>query len=172
MPKFDDYNDMVDPSLMSEQPSYLTKFTLDLNTGQATEKRILDLVVERPTYNTDVLPRTIAYLRSEGESSRELGAEIVKYDLKNEKILGRFKCKDECTFVEAQYVPSSSEKAESDEDAGYLMDLVYNSKTNSSSFIVIDAKTMNPNPIFMASLPQRVPFGVHGLWLDKQYFDN
>ena len=128
MPKFDDYNDIIDIHLTTEQPSFLTKFTLDLKTGHATEKRILNLVVERPSYNTGVLSPTIAYLRSEGESSREMGTEIVKYDLKNEKMLGSFKCKSECIFGEAYYVPSSSGKSMLAEDDGYLMDIVYTLK--------------------------------------------
>ena len=107
MPKFDKYNDNVDIHLSSEQPSFLTKFTLDLKTKKATQKRLLNLVVERPSYNTGVVARTIAYLRSEGDSSRVMGTEIIKYDLKNEKILGSYKCQKECVFGEAFFVSSS-----------------------------------------------------------------
>ena len=176
MPKFDQYNDNIDIHLTTEHPSYLTKFTLNLKTGKATEKRILDLVVERPSYNNGVIPRTITYLRSEGEMSREMGTEIVKYDLKNEKVLGSFKCaKDkECVFGEAYFVSSTgkSGKTFGTEDDGYLMDIVYHPKTNTSSFLVIDAKTMNSKPVYMAKLPQRVPFGVHGIWFDQEHFND
>ena len=107
MPKFDKYNDNVDIHLSTEQPSYLTKFTIDIKSQKATEKRLMNLVVERPSYNTGVLARTIAYLRSEGESSRMMGKEIIKYDLKNEKILGSYQCKSECIFGEAFFVSAS-----------------------------------------------------------------
>ena len=107
MPKFDTYNGNVDIHLPTEHPSFLTKFILDLKTGKASQKRLLNLVVERPSYNTGVLARNIAYLRSEGESSRVMGTEIIKYDLKNEKILGSYKCKNECVFGEAFFVSSS-----------------------------------------------------------------
>ena len=174
MPKFDKYHDNIDIHLSTEYPSYLTKFTLNLKTGKATEKRILNLVVERPSYNTGAMPRTITYLRSEGEQSREMGREIVKYDLKNEKILGTFKCADheECVFGEAYFVSSTgkSGKALLAEDDGYVMDIVYHPKTNTSSFLVIDAKTMSSTPVFMTKLPQRVPFGVHGIWFDQDHF--
>ena len=162
MPKFDKYNDNVDIHLSTEHPSYLTKFTLNLKTGVATEKRMINLVVERPSYNTGVLSPTITYLRSEGESSREMGTEIVKFDLRKEKLLGSFKCKDECVFGEAYFVSSTgkSGKTLGQEDDGYLMDIVYHPKTNSSSFVIVDAQTMNLKPIFMAKLPQRVPYGV------------
>ena len=173
MPKFDKYNDNVDIHLTTEHPSYLTKFTLDLKTRKATEKRLMNLVVERPSYNTGILSPTIVYLRSEGESSREMGTEIVKYDLKNEKVSGTFKCEhEECVFGEAFYVSSTGKSGKNmgSEDDGYLMDIVYHPKTNSSSFLVIDAKTMSLKPTFIAQLPQRVPFGVHGIWLDQEYF--
>ena len=107
MPKFDNYNDVVDIHLSTEQPSHLTKFVLDIKTGKASQKRLSNLVVERPSYNTGVLARTITYLRSEGESSRVMGTEIVKYDLKNEKILGSYKCQKQCVFGEAFFVSSS-----------------------------------------------------------------
>ena len=172
MPKFDKYNDNVDIHLTTEHPSYLTKFTLNLKTGKATEQRLSNLVVERPSYNTGVLSPTIAYLRSEGETSREMGTEIVKYDLKNEKVMGSFKCEEECVFGEAYFVSSSGKSGKhlGPEDDGYLMDIVYHPKSNSSSFVVIDAKTMTSKPVFMSKLPQRVPFGVHGIWFDRGRF--
>ena len=107
MPKFERYNDHVDIHLTSEHPSYLTKFVLNLKTGIAIEERLLNLVVERPSYNTGVLSPTITYLRSEGDASREMGTEIVKYDLRNEKVIGSFKCKQECVFGEAYFVSSN-----------------------------------------------------------------
>ena len=174
MPKFDKYNDNIDIHLTTEQPSYLTKFILNLETGLATEKRLSNLVVERPSYNTGVLSPTITYLRSEGESSREMGTEIVKYDLIAEKVVGTFKCEQECVFGEAYFVSSNGKSGKhlSPEDDGYLMDIVYHPKTNTSSFVVIDAKTMNSKPVFISKLPQRVPFGVHGIWFDQDHFEN
>ena len=171
MPKFDEYNDNLDIHLSSEKPSYLTKFTLDLKTGKASEERLLDDVVERPSFNTRFLSPAITYLRSEGGNSGEMGTEVIKYDLKNEKLLGRFQCKEECIFGEAFFVPSNGKTANVlEEDDGYLMDIVYHPKTNISSFVVINAKTMNKDPSFIATLPQRVPYGVHGIWLDNDYF--
>ena len=63
MPKFDKYNDNIDIHLTTEQPSFLTKFVIDIKTQKATEERLLNLVVERPSYNSGVLARTITYLR-------------------------------------------------------------------------------------------------------------
>ena len=164
-PKFNKYNENIDIHLETEQPSYLTKFKLNLETKKATEEKILDLIVERPSVNTDHLSPTITYLRSEGVSSREMGGEIVKYDLKKQEIVGRFSCQPKCSFGEPLFVSSKKPKSEDD---GYLMDIVYYPATNSSAFLVLDAATMTP--VVLADLPQRVPYGVHGLWLENDYF--
>ena len=55
------------------------------------------------------------------------------------------------------------------EDDGYLVDIVYHPETHSSSFVMINATTMEE--AFISKLPQRVPFGVHGIWFDKEYLD-
>lgn len=172
MPKFDEYNDNLDIHLSSEKPSYLTKFTLDLKTGKVSEELLLDDVVGRPSFNTGLLSPSITYLRSEGGNSREMGTEVIKHDLKNENPLGRFQCKEQCIFGEAFFVSSKWKIANVlEEDDGYLMDILYHPKTNISSFLVINAKTMNKDPSSIVTLPQRVPYGVHGIWLDNDYFE-
>ena len=49
------------------------------------------------------------------------------------------------------------------------MDIVYHPETHSSSFVMINATTMEE--AFISQLPQRVPFGVHGIWFDKECLD-
>ena len=92
--------------MSSEKPSYLTKFTLDLKTGKVSEELLLDDVVGRPSFNTGLLSPSITCLRSEGGNSREMRAEVIKHDLKNENPLDRFQCKEQCIFGEAFFVSS------------------------------------------------------------------
>ena len=49
------------------------------------------------------------------------------------------------------------------EDDGYLMTFVYEAETDSSTFIVLDAATMDQTPVASIELP-RIPFGFHGNW--------
>ena len=168
-PKFDAYTDDIRIHLNSEDPSYLTKFVLDLTTLTAREETISKLIVERPSTNLKVLSPTIAYLRSEGLASREMGREVVKFDLRNGEILGKFGCVDECIFGEALFVPRAEPKQEDD---GYLMDIVYFPSNDTSAFIIWDAMDISNKPLATVYLPQRVPFGVHGLWLPGDQFKN
>lgn len=44
---------------------------------------------------------------------------------------------------------------------------LYFSSSHSSAFAVWDALTMSELPIFESPLPQRVPYGVHGIWFQS-----
>jgi carotenoid cleavage dioxygenase len=50
------------------------------------------------------------------------------------------------------------------EDDGYLMTFVYDAATDSSRFVVMDAKTMDRTPVASVELP-RIPSGFHGSWI-------
>jgi carotenoid cleavage dioxygenase-like enzyme len=51
-----------------------------------------------------------------------------------------------------------------EEDDGYLIELLTSDKD--SALLVLDAKTMTE--IARLTLPQRVPYGVHGCWLNSE----
>lgn len=172
-PVFGSYADEVPIHLPTEPPSFLTRFDIDLGTGSVTQRRISSQVVERPSVNPRVVAPTVVWLRSEGSSSREMGKEIVKFDLRTERVLGSFGCGSDCTFGEAIFVPRDGSGTDgagddgSSEDAGYLMDIVYRARDGASEYMVWDAQTMDREPLVRVTLPQRVPYGVHGLWLDQ-----
>ena len=48
-----------------------------------------------------------------------------------------------------------------------ILDLCIFSSSHSSAFAVWDARTMLELPIFESPLPQRVPYGVHGIWFQS-----
>ena len=54
------------------------------------------------------------------------------------------------------------------EDDGYLMTFVYDEPKDKSFFVVYDAHTMSSQPVARVAMPQRVPFGFHGLFLSEQ----
>jgi len=171
-PKFESYSDDVPIHLPREEPSYLTKFTLDLVSLSVKEEKFLSVgVVERPSTSPRVSPR-IVYLRSEGSVSGEMGGELVKFHLGRQEVLGRTQCgeeEDRCIFGEALFVPDQVEGG-GEEDEGWLMDFVYFPSNHSSAWFVWDARDLTR--VATVHLPQRVPYGVHGLWLDKQFLDS
>ena len=80
-----------------------------------------------------------------------------------------------------------------EEDEGWLMDFVYFPSNHSSAWVVWDARhlfdfnhhidqfhyhllfvihTRDLSRVATVHLPQRVPYGVHGLWLEKEFLDS
>ena len=51
------------------------------------------------------------------------------------------------------------------EDHGYLLTMVHDAATDSSSVAVFDATDVAGGPIARVAMPRRVPFGFHGDWL-------
>jgi carotenoid cleavage dioxygenase len=86
------------------------------------------------------------------------------------------------------FVPRYTDATKCDgDDDGYLITFVYDDGTNRSEVglrtqcfenvilkavvlakvVVYDARTMSSVPVFRVILPDRVPFGFHGLWVDE-----
>jgi carotenoid cleavage dioxygenase len=63
---------------------------------------------------------------------------------------------------EADFVPRENPVSEDD---GWLMSYVYDATTNSSEFVILDARDLSEPPVARVILPQRVPFGFHGNWI-------
>ena len=47
------------------------------------------------------------------------------------------------------------------------MTYVYDEPKQRSFFVVYDAKTMSSQPVARVALPQRVPFGFHGIFMSE-----
>jgi carotenoid cleavage dioxygenase len=62
---------------------------------------------------------------------------------------------------EAVFAPAAGGTAEDD---GYLMTFIYDAPSDTSEYVIFDAKTMSADPIATVQLP-RVPFGFHGSWV-------
>lgn len=58
--------------------------------------------------------------------------------------------------------------AGSEEDDGYLVTYVHNENTGESKFLVMDAKSPNLDIVAAVKLPQRVPYGFHGLFVRER----
>lgn len=87
--------------------------------------------------------------------------DIYKHDLEKGTVemhtLGAGRGSGEAEFV-ARENPVS-------EDDGWLMSYVYDATTDSSEFVILDARDLSEAPVARVILPQRVPFGFHGNWI-------
>ena len=62
---------------------------------------------------------------------------------------------------------NSQDKPIIDEKNGYVMSIVHDNKRNKSKLIIIDTDDFSNKPVAEILLPQRVPFGAHGSWLEN-----
>ena len=63
---------------------------------------------------------------------------------------------------EAVFAPDPDGTAEDD---GWLLNFVYDVPTDSTDFVILDARDLSAPPAARVHLPRRVPFGPHGNWL-------
>ena len=156
-------------SMMDFPPPELWRWTIDTTTGKVKEEQIDDRPAEFPRVADSVvgLKHRFGYMMGIPENpdytdpANQTGA-IIKYDRDTgervEHVLGRGRLSGEPVFV-----PADGGTAEDD---GYLMTFVYEAETDSSTFIVLDAATMDQTPGASIELP-RIPFGFHGNWIDS-----
>lgn len=71
-----------------------------------------------------------------------------------------------CAAGEAVFVPRHDGPAHSSsEDDGFLVCYVHDESTHRTQLHMYDAKTMAAAPLAAVNMPQRVPYGFHGLWV-------
>ena len=59
---------------------------------------------------------------------------------------------------------SSRPSATSAEDEGWVLSVVYDAREDRSDLVILDATDFGGDPVATVALPQRVPFGFHGIW--------
>lgn len=144
---------------------YLYRWRFNLSTGGVTEEKICDRVSEFPRMNENYLgrPHRYGYSANIGGEGVPLMAGIIKHDLHtgNQQIhefgQGRF-------GGEAVFAPRPGA---SHEDEGWLITFVYDSQNNISELVVINAQDMEGDAIARVIIPQRVPYGFHGIWIQS-----
>lgn len=147
-------------------PSYLYRWTFDLDTGRVSEQQLDDdshgfpRVDDRVTglrhrYGWAVQPR-----RRQDDFFDSPGV-IVRYDLetgaKAVHDFGEHGLPGEFVFAEAG--------ASAAEDEGYALGFVYDKARNGSELVILDASNPAAAPVASIGLPQRVPHGFHGSWV-------
>jgi len=145
----------------------LWRWTINTVTGKVSEEQIDDRGAEFPRVADSVIGLKHRYgymmatsdLGNVGDPMSASGS-ILKYDRENgrrtEIEFGRGRMGGEAVFV-----PSANPKSEDD---GYLMTYVYDASTDESSFVIMDAATMDNTPVASIELP-RIPNGFHGSWI-------
>ncbi|MCY4215096.1 MAG: carotenoid oxygenase family protein [Gammaproteobacteria bacterium] len=167
------FSHMWRESAMDFPPPELWRFTIDTATGKVREEQVDDRSAEFPRVADSVigLKHRYGYMMSMSESGipadpMHASGAILKYDretgARSSVEFGRGRIGGEAVFA-----PAADPKSEDD---GYLMTFVYDAHQDSSRFVIMDAATMDNEPIASVELP-RIPDGFHGSWIPASVAD-
>ncbi|GER26752.1 carotenoid cleavage dioxygenase 4 [Striga asiatica] len=73
-----------------------------------------------------------------------------------------------CSGGEPFFVPRQPENPTAEEDDGYVITYAHDENTRESKFLVMDAKSPTLDLVAAVKLPQRVPNGIHGLFVSEK----
>jgi len=74
-----------------------------------------------------------------------------------------------CFAGEAVFVPRGGGEGGREEDEGYLVFYVFDSRRQASDLVIIDAQKMEDPPLAVVHLPVRVPYSYHGAWTRETF---
>lgn len=138
----------------------LHQWRMNLQTGQVHEMPLDDVPSDFPRIQDSLTGKPIRH----GYTLRLTQDGFIKYDLKTNRsethLLGKGRFGGEGVFV-----PRPESKNDAD---GWLMSYINDSNTGKSELRIIDCRDFTAEPIARVLLPQRVPYGFHGLWLTGQ----
>jgi carotenoid cleavage dioxygenase-like enzyme len=136
----------------------LWRWTINLDTGVVDERQLDDRGVEFPRGDDRLAGTSARYSVAVGSGA------LIQYDLQRDTAVehrfgaaGRAGAPGEAVFAPAVGQP--------DELAGWYLTYVYNSVTDSSDLVVIDASDFEGEPVARIRMPRRVPHGFHGNWI-------
>ena len=159
------FSHMWKASTMDFPPPELWRWTIDTVSGKVHEEQVDDRPAEFPRVADSVIgmKHRYGYLAgmSQTKDPSEASGAILKYDretgVRSDIEFGRGRTGGEPVFVPAA--------KSSTEDDGYLMTYIYDASSDSSSFVIMDAASMDSEPVASIDLP-RIPGGFHGSWID------
>eukprot|EP01094_Clydonella_sp_ATCC50884_P009123 TRINITY_DN18656_c0_g1_i1.p1 TRINITY_DN18656_c0_g1~~TRINITY_DN18656_c0_g1_i1.p1 ORF type:complete len:522 (+),score=198.22 TRINITY_DN18656_c0_g1_i1:143-1708(+) len=157
--------------LLEEERPYPHEFRMNLKTGECSESRLVDIAGEFPVVDWSLLGRRteVCFMGTMACDSTSMPSfdGVVKLDISTRgtaSVLGQIKYGEHKFGGECQFVGARGGA----EGEGYLMTFVTDEQTLSSEFWVLDATTMDSNPIAVVKLPQRVPYGFHGIFVEEE----
>ncbi len=147
-------------------PSYLYKWTFDMETGAVTEETLDDVSHAFPRVDERLvgLPARYGWVvgpRPGGGDGMEAPGVVTKYDLER----GGSVTHDFGPHAqpgEFVFVPRTETAAEDD---GWAMGYVYDKAEDTSALVILDGGDPAGEPVATVHLPRRVPHGFHGSFI-------
>jgi len=141
----------------------LYEWRFNLKTGAVIEKPLDDIASDFPRVNEQHLGRATRYGYTARISPQPMPLfdGLIKYDLLSDRSQvhefgkGRY-------GGEAVFVPRPGATAEDD---GWLLTFVHDQVENTSELVIVNAQDITAQPVAQIKMPQRVPYGFHGVWI-------
>jgi len=146
----------------AEVPPMMHRWTIHTKTGTVSESQVDDRSVEFPR-----VPDSLIGLRHRYGYTAEFGSNVPyavafrKYDMNSGNSVAH-ELRDGCMGGEPVFVPAANA---SDEDDGYLLSYIYDQHNENSELLILDAASMDNEPVARVHIPARIPAGFHGSWI-------
>ncbi len=154
----------MDEHVGDDEPPYPARFWVDLTEGTAGWEQTDDLGGDFCRFNDDLdgVRNQHRYMSAVIDRTRRLGDfdAIVKYD---DRTASRhiWNSGPSGHVGETVFAPDPDGAAEDD---GWLINAIYDDRTDSTDVCVLDARDVEAGPIARVHVPTRIPFGFHANW--------
>ncbi len=137
------------------EQAVMWEWRIDLDRAVVSERQIDDRAVEFPRIDDRLAGLPARYAVSVGQT------ELVRHDLGTGSVVVH--SFGTSVSGEAVFVPGPGP---ADESNGWYISYVYDPTRDGSEMVILDASDFAGDPVATVMLPQRVPFGFHGNWID------
>jgi len=146
---------------------HLHRWSIDLVNGQITETELDDRPADFPRINMSRSGHEnrygyLAHAAGWEDDTVEFNG-VLKFDFTTGTSV-RHEYGPTTEGGEAVFAPDPNGTAEDD---GWLLNFVFDRVTQTSEFRIVDARTLDAEPVARIHLPRRVPFGFHGNWMPE-----
>lgn len=156
----------------------MEKVTIHMETGVVSRHCLSTENVEFPVINPAYVAKKNKYVYVAVSQQRPLKSKmmrasgVAKLDINNggdECTVGSRMYGDNCFGGEPFFIAREpAENPDSEEDDGYVVSYVHDESSAESYFMVMDARSPDLQVVAVVKLPQRVPYGLHGIFIREK----
>lgn len=128
---------------------------------------VFDRYLEMPAINTNYFGRQHRYVYAYHSIFEDPQIALAKIDMDTEQIHIWRPGKNQFA-LEPKFIPRAGNTKE--EEDGYLIAQLFNSKENRSEIVILDARKLDNDPVVARiALKEPIPHCLHGFWCDVYY---
>jgi carotenoid cleavage dioxygenase len=155
--------DIGDPDQTNDADApRMWEWRFNMVTGAVSERQLDDRPSDFPRVPDSRVGLDSRFGYTMSANMEQTAGEIFKYDMAGGAARTSHKFPAGQFPGESVFVPAAGA---TNEDDGYLMTFVHDEATNTSHLTVLDASSIESDPIAQVHLPRRVPAGFHGSWV-------